>query len=116
MPVARVRIVGAFTLGLAFIVQTTPGATQARPLTAADFPKQALPTPGSAATVRGQAGTALAERVVLTSDDGLTLRLALSLASPDFTKGARVDDLIATLTALRAESMKPLMPALLAPI
>lgn len=114
--VSRFRLVGAFTLALVVILQTNSGATQSRPLTAGDFPKQGPLTPAAAATLRGVTGAALAERVVLASDEGATLRLALSLASPDFATGVKVEDLIATLTALRADSMKRLMPALLAPI
>lgn len=90
-----------------------PATAQQRPLTAADFPKE---IPKVDESLRGLKGKDLTERLLLTPYDGTALRLALGMTSPEFLKGTSAEKLIAELSALRAASMKQLLPEILTPI
>ena len=113
--VALVRFAIAFALtltphGAPFI------AAQPRPLTTADLPRVSPQLPADVAALRGTKGKPLVERLVLAPDAGATLRLALGMTSPEFMKGAKTEELIAALSALRADSMKQLLPEVLGPL
>jgi hypothetical protein len=114
--VASVRLVVAGTLVLALATQVAPGAAQQRPLTAADVPRVSPSAAAGAVALSGLNGKALVERLLMEPDAGATLRLAIGMTSPEFQKAANIETLVAALSALRADSMKQLLPALLAPI
>ena len=90
-----------------------PATAQQRPLTAADFPKG---NPKADESLRGLKGKDLTENLLLRPYDGTALRLAFGKSSPEFLKGKSAEELIAELSMLRAESMKQVVPDILAPL